>query len=65
MPKRLLRDETNKILYIMIPEELLNQAIEECPEYSDTFNLTNAINYLEFNPNGDTNDYILYCLNYT
>jgi hypothetical protein len=49
----------------MIPEELLNQAIEECPEYSDMFNLTNAINYLEFNPNGDTNDYILYCLNYT
>ena len=65
MPKRLLRDETNKILYIMIPEELLNQAIEERPEYSDMFNLTNAINYLEFNPNGDTNDYILYCLNYT
>ena len=49
----------------MIPEELLNQAIEEFPEYSDMFNLTNAINYLEFNPNGDTNDYILYCLNYT
>jgi hypothetical protein len=65
MPKRMLRDETNKILYVMIPEELLNQAIEECPEYSDMFNLTNAINYLEFNPNGDTNDYILYCLNYT
>lgn len=49
----------------MIPEELLGQAIEECPEYAHLFNLTNATNYLEFNPAGDTNDYILYCLNYT
>lgn len=49
----------------MIPEELLEQALEEYPEYSHIFNLTNATNYLEFNPNGDTNDYILYCLNYT
>lgn len=65
MPDMLRRNEANKILYIMIPEELLNQAVQEYPEYSDIFNLTNAINYLEFNPNGDTNDYILYCLNYT
>ena len=26
---------------------------------------TLALKDREFNPNGDTNDYILYCLNYT
>lgn len=48
----------------MIPEELLQQALEEYPEFNYMFNLENATNYLEHTPDGDTHDYFLYCAYY-
>ena len=45
----------------MIPEELLQQALEEYPEYSHMLDLTTANNYLDANPDGSLEEYIYYC----
>ena len=45
----------------MTPDELLQLALEEYPEYSHIFTLEAATNYLENHPDGDLEGYFYLC----